>query len=136
MKRLPPGIEGRALIAPALLLALALAQIGGWLVFDLSPWKGGGFGMFSSNDHGAFRQVQVFEQSGAGERRVTVPSELDRLRRHVREIPREANLRRLGLALRREVPGLGPLRIEVLRTEFAPDSLEPSRERLAQLELR
>lgn len=136
MKRLPPGIEGRALIAPALLIALALAQIGGWLVFDLSPWKGGGFGMFSSNDHGAFRQVHVFEQSESGERRVAVPSELDRLRRHVREIPREANLRRLGLALRREVPGLGPLRIEVLRTEFAPRSLEPSRRRLAQLELR
>jgi hypothetical protein len=135
MKRLPPGVEGRALIAPLLLLALALAQIGGWLAFDLSPWKGGGFGMFSSNDHGAFRQVRVFEQGEAGERRVAVPSELDRLRRHVREIPREANLRQFGLALRREVPGLGPLRIEVLRTEFAPDDLEPSRERLAQVEL-
>jgi hypothetical protein len=136
MKRLPPGVEGRALIAPALLLALGLAQIAGWLVFDLSPWKGGGFGMFSSNDHGAFRQVQVFERIETGERRVALPSELDRLRRHVREVPREANLRRLGVALRRAVPELGPLRIEVVRIEFAPMDLEPRRAPLAQLELR
>jgi hypothetical protein len=136
MKRLPPGVEARALIAPALLLALGLAQIGGWLAFDLSPWKGGGFGMFSSNDHGAFRQVYVFERSEAGERRVALPSELDRLRRHAREVPREANLRRLGIALRRAVPELGPLRIEVVRTEFAPSGLAPSRVPLAELELR
>jgi hypothetical protein len=136
MKRLPPGVEGRAFIAPALLLALGLAQIAGWLAFDLSPWKGGGFGMFSTNDHGAFRQVHVFERGEAGEQRVALPSELDRLRRHVREVPREANLRRLGIALRRAVPELGPLRIEVVRTEFAPTDLEPHRVPLAQLELR
>lgn len=135
MKRLPAGVEGRALVAPALLLALGLAQIGGWLAFDLSPWKGGGFGMFSTNDHGAFRQVRVFEQGEAGVRRVAIPSELDRLRRHAREVPREANLRRLGIALRAEVPGLGPLRIVVLRTAFAPTGLVPSRVPVSQLEL-
>ncbi len=135
MSRLPPGVEGRAWVAPALLVVLALAQIGGWLAFDLSPWKGGGFGMFASNDHGAFRQVVVFEHGEDGTRRVSLPSELDRLRRHVREVPRESNLRRLGTAVRREVPGLGPLRIEVFRTEFAPSDLAPRRVSVARLEL-
>jgi len=135
MRGLPPGIEGRALVAPALLAALALAQIAGWLAFDLSPWKGGGFGMFASTDHGAFRQVRVFERQGDGERRVEVPSELDRLRRHVREVPRAANLRRLGEAMRRAEPDLGPLRIEVTRTAFRAADLAPERRVLAEVEL-
>jgi hypothetical protein len=139
MRGLPPGIEGRALIAPALLVALALAQIGGWLAFDLSPWKGGGFGMFSTTDHGAFRRVRVFALDAgageAGERRVPIPGALDRLRRHAREVPREANLRRLGEALRAERPALGRLRIEVLRTEFARGDLAPRHVPLARAEL-
>ena len=130
-----PGIR-RALVAPALLLALALAQIGGWLAFDLSPWKGGGFGMFSTNDHGAFRQVRVVEVAAGSERRVALPEELERLVRHVREVPREANLRRLGAALREHSPRLAVLRVEVWRTEFAATDLAPTRVLVASLELR
>ena len=126
--------ERRALVAPALLAALALAQLSGWLAFGLSPWKGGGFGMFATNDHGAFRSVRVLELA-AGERRVALPDELDRLRRHAREVPREANLRRLAEALRAREPELGALRVEVWRTEFARDGLAPRLVLVAQAEL-
>jgi hypothetical protein len=112
-------------VAPALLVLLALAQLGGWRCAALSPWKGGGFGMFATNDHGAFRIVRVLELSDAGERPVALPSELDRLRRHARELPREANLRRLAEALRARAPSLGALRVEVWRTEFSHDDLAP-----------
>ena len=67
---------------------------------------------------------------------MAVPEELERLRRHVREVPREANLRRLGEALRERAPGLGALRIEVWRTEFAPDDLAPRLVLVASAELR
>jgi hypothetical protein len=117
--------ERRALVAPALLVALALGQLAAWWWTDLSPWKGGGFGMFATTDHGAFRSVRVIEVGAAGERRIALPSELDRLRRHARELPREANLRRLAEALRAREPGLGPLRVEVWRTEFARADLAP-----------
>ena len=118
-------VEPRALVAPALLALLALAQLAGWLAFGLSPWKGGGFGMFATNDHGAFRIVRVVERTAEGERPVALPEELDRLRRHVREVPRERNLRGLAEALRAQRPGLGALRVEVWRTEFASDDLAP-----------
>jgi len=128
--------ERRALVAPALLLALALAQIAGWLGFGLSPWKGGGFGMFATNDHGGFRSVRVLELRGAMERPVVLPAELDRIRRHARELPREANLRRLADAVRARAPSLGPLRVEVWRTEFDPDDLAPHLELVARGEFR
>jgi hypothetical protein len=134
----PPAAERRrrALVAPALLLALALTQIGGWAAFDLSPWKGGGFGMFSTNDHGAFRQVRVVELAAGSERPVALPEELERLVRHVREVPRDANLRRLGAALRERSPRLAVLRVEVWRTEFAAADLAPTRVLVASSELR
>lgn len=130
-----PG-RRRALLSPALLLVLALAQIGAWVAWDLSPWKGGGFGMFSTNDHGAFRRVRIVELAAGSERPVALPEELERLERHAREVPREANLRRLGAALRARSPRLAALRIEVWRTEFAAQDLAPRRVLVASLELR
>jgi hypothetical protein len=120
----PPRAPRRALLAPALLVALALAQLAAWQCAALSPWKGGGFGMFATTDHGAFRLVRVVEVGAAGERRIALPSELDRLRRHARELPREANLRRLAEALR----------VEVWRTEFSSADLAPRLVLVAQAE--
>jgi hypothetical protein len=126
----------RALVAPALLVALALAQIGAWRGIGLSPWKGGGFGMFATNDHGAFRSVRVVELAAGAERPVALPGTLDRLRRHAREVPHEANLRRLAEALREAAPGLGALRVEVWRTEFRSADLSPHLVPVAHAEFR
>jgi hypothetical protein len=136
MAWLPPHGRRRALVAPGLLFVLALAQIVGFAAVGLSPWKGGGFGMFATLDHGGFRRVRVLELAAGGERAVAVPEELERLQRHVREVPRAANLRRLGEALRARAPALGALRVEVWRTEFAPGDLEPRRVRVASAVLR
>jgi hypothetical protein len=136
MSWLPPRGNRRALVAPALLLALALAQLTAFAAFRLSPWKGGGFGMFATNDHGGFRSVRVTELTPSGERRVPLPEELERLVRHVREVPRAANLARLAAALREREPGLATLRVEVWRTEFARADLAPKRVRVAHAESR
>ena len=130
----PPGLR-RALVAPGLLFGLALAQIAGWASYGLTAWKGGGFGMFATNDHGAFRRVVVIERAGAGERAVALPEELERVRRRAREAPSAANLRRLGEALRAREPALGPLRVEVWRTEFSSKDLAPRRVLVARAEL-
>jgi hypothetical protein len=135
MPWLPPPGTRRALVAPGLLLALALAQIAGWAAYGLTPWKGGGFGMFATNDHGGFRRVHVIERVAEGERVVPVPDALERERRRAREAPSAANLRRLGEALRARARELGPLRVEVWRTEFAREDLTPRRVLVASAEL-
>jgi hypothetical protein len=114
-------------VAPLLLLGLAFAQIAGFAAFGLSPWKGGGFGMFSTNDHGGFRSVRVVELAASGERRVVLPERLERLQRHAREAPRRTTLERLAAELRRDEGSLGPLRVEVWRTRFSPADLTPER---------
>jgi len=126
--------ERRALVAPALLVALAVAQIASWRGFGLSPWKGGGFGMFATNDAGAFRIVRVVEEQSAGDSPVVLPAELDRIRRHARELPREANLRRVADAVRALEPSLGTLRVEVWRTVFDREDLAPHLELVARAE--
>jgi len=136
MARPPPRALRRALVAPLLLLALALAQIAGFATYGLSPWKGGGFGMFSTNDQGGFRNVRVVELGPSGERRVALPEKLERLQRHAREAPQRRNLERLAAELRRGTQGLGPLRVEVWRTRFSPADLTPERVLVASLESR
>lgn len=113
----------RALLAPGLLAALGLLQLALVFGFGLSPWKGGGFGMFATNDHGALRHVVVTDAAGS---RVPVPPELHRLRGRVRELPVRAGLARLAEGVQDADPGLGPVRIEVRRLEFAPSSLMPT----------
>jgi hypothetical protein len=135
MPWLPPPGRRRALVAPGLLLGLALAQIAGWAAYGLTPWKGGGFGMFATNDHGGFRRVRVVQRTPEGERPVPVPDALERERRRAREAPSEANLRRLAEALRAGDPELRALRVEVWRTEFASEDLTPKRVLVASAEL-
>lgn len=48
-----------ALIAPVLLVVLATTQIFHASTRDLTPWKGGGFGMFASTDGVNYRAVQA-----------------------------------------------------------------------------
>src|SRR5689334_5418552 len=55
----------RVWIPPIALLTIALAQVMLATTADLCPWKGGGFGMFSTNDAAVFRHVRVFVQREA-----------------------------------------------------------------------
>jgi hypothetical protein len=115
----------------ALLVALALAQIGLAFGAQLSPWKGGGFGMFSTNDHGAFRSVRVLALGAAGEERVEVPPELRRAELRVRELPSERALGALAEALAGEAPEAAALRAEVWRVEL-DGALRPAWRKLAE----
>jgi hypothetical protein len=115
----------------ALLVALACAQLALAFGAGLSPWKGGGFGMFATNDHGAFRSVRVQALYAGGERRVEIPPELRRRELRVRELPSQTALRGLAEALAGEASGARALRAEVWLTEF-DDALRPVRRKLAE----
>jgi len=47
------------ILPPAILTIVAVVQIGLAHVTGLTAWKGGGFGMFSTLDYGAYRGIEV-----------------------------------------------------------------------------
>lgn len=86
----------------ALLVTVAVNQLRLAVTESLSPWSGGGFGMFSTTDSPGNRHLHAFVQNEGIRREVAVPTHLsDRIRRAT-TLPTRARLGRLAaeLALR------------------------------------
>ena len=113
-----------------LLVAVALHQFALTRTSGLSPWLGGGFGMFSTVDIGSARHLHVYVVRPGIEREVRPPAALEDLEGRVLALPSDARLRTLALALAdTETPDQGPasaVRVEVWTTQFHPDTLRPS----------
>jgi hypothetical protein len=71
------------------------------LVFteSLSPWSGGGFGMFSTTDAATDRHLHVFEVTSRLRRELNVTAELDDAVRRALTLPSERQLRVLAALL-------------------------------------
>ena len=71
------------------------------LVFteSLSPWSGGGFGMFSTTDAATDRHLHVYEVTSRLRRELNVPAELDDAVRRALTLPSERQLRVLAALL-------------------------------------
>ena len=112
---------------PAILLCL-VAGVQIYLVKaqDLTPWKGGGFGMFSTNDDG-FRRIQVWVQEPDGEREIDVTKDyrLLRIAVHPTEERLAAAARKIGEVQRSRGADVTQVRLMVWRRDFAPGSMEP-----------
>lgn len=125
-----------AWLAPLLLLALALNQLRLVHSEALSPWLGGGFGMFSTLDGGSNRSLRAFALDGPYEREIRPHVELGDVERRARVHPTPANLDRLALALLDAgavpPPLPGALRIQLWRASFEPGTLAPRRELLRE----
>ncbi len=113
-----------------LLIGVACTQL--WLahVTHLSPWVGGGFGMFSTTDVRGNRHLHAFALRPGLRRELEVPSSLNHDVQCVLAFPSEAALRTLALELADlPTPEDGPfaaIEIQVWATHFAPDTLQPS----------
>jgi hypothetical protein len=124
---------------PALLGCVALVQMVGAHGADLSPWSGGGFGMFSTADAGGRRHLHAVVLRPGLAREVEVPPELGEWALRVRSFPTPW----LAAPLARELAALpspdhGParaVRLQVWRTRFAPRTLAPSSEIVRELEI-
>jgi hypothetical protein len=129
-----PGAGGRLLPAlPGLLLVLvAVNQLVLYQSADLSPWKGGGFGMFSSSEGGWTRHTHLFVASATGEVEVDLPADLEDSEQRLRGLPSDARLeqfaRALSAALASEYPRNTGVRIELWRTHFDRVDLTPQTE--------
>ena len=117
----------RALLPVALLLAIACGQVMLARTGDLSPWKGGGFGMFSTTDDGGRRQVRVFVSAAERSEEIAIAPSLEDAARRAAVLPRDAQLTQLARrVVEREGRYRRPVeivRIEAWRIEYAPDTL-------------
>ena len=63
-------------VPAALLAAVSVVQIVLAATLHLSAWKGGGFGMFSTLDHGGFRGVDVVVDAPGRSEQVEIAASL------------------------------------------------------------
>jgi len=122
----------------ALLVVTAVLQI--ILVYraHLSPWLGGGFGMFSTTDMWTRRQRHVCARSPGVRREMSIPPQLGRMAREALALPTPAHLRRLALATAAELTDDEPVKaieVQIWAPRFDRETLAPSSTLLAALEV-
>jgi hypothetical protein len=113
-----------------LLIFVALNQIRLAKTSSLSPWWGGGFGMFSSTDSRGTRHIHAYAIRPGIRRELEIPSYSAELERKVLTFPSESNLEKLAVELA-DVPTpdeapLEAIEIQIWATYFDRDTLEPS----------
>jgi hypothetical protein len=110
------------LLPPALLTVVAVVQIVLALTIDLTPWKGGGFGMFSTLDHGAYRGVDIVIEGPDRSEALDIPPSLEQMAARAAACPADWLLRRLAEGVvareRRYQREVTRVRLNVWRTEF------------------
>lgn len=114
-------------IAPGLLVAVACSQIVLTRTADLSPWLGGGFGMFATIDSRGDRHLAVLAESPGLIHELEIPATLRDQAERVRALPTEARLQALARAIAvleaDRVPGLTSVRLQLWRTQRDPGTL-------------
>ena len=117
--------------APAFLLAVvAVSQIVLARTADLTPWKGGGFGMFATLDHNAYRRVDVVMEGTERSEALEIPPSLETAAARAAAFPAGWMLRSLAEGVvqreRRYQRSVSRVTITVWRTEFDRDALRAS----------
>ena len=114
----------RVAIAP--LCLCLVAGLHAWRVVAArqTPWKGGGFGMFSTLDHGAFRRVEVVVDGPERSEGLAIPPSLEELAARTAAYPADWLLRSLAESVvaleRRYNRPVTRVTLSVWRTEFDP----------------
>jgi hypothetical protein len=125
-----PRLHRWAPLLPALALAaVACLQMALSRACGLSPWKGGGFGMFSTLDARPFRYLRVYLTAPQRSEELAIPQSLEDAAAAAEILPTDAQLQRLARRIvereRSRGRPVAQVRIEVWREEFAPGSLAP-----------
>jgi hypothetical protein len=128
-----------AIALPAILLvSVACSQIVLTRTLQLSPWKGGGFGMFASLDGLGFRHVRLFVEATERSEELDLPDSLVDPATRAAVLPTNQSLTTLARQVlaheRRLDRPAARARVEVWRTQFTT-TLESTEARLATLTL-
>lgn len=110
-------------------MIVAIHQIALTRITALSPWSGGGFGMFSTLDHGSRRHLHAFILRSGLRREAIPPATLADEINRVLTLPTDASLRALARNLAETpTPDHGAataVQIQVWHTRFDPETLTP-----------
>jgi hypothetical protein len=121
-----------------LLIIVAVCQIVLAHGAALSPWSGGGFGMFSTLDHGSRRHLHAFIVRPGLRREVLPPPALAEEVKRALTLPSDARLGALARALA-EIPtpdqGAAAVQVQVWHTRFDSETLTPTSHILRELVL-
>jgi hypothetical protein len=128
-----------AIVAPSvLLIVVAAAQMTLARTAGLSPWKGGGFGMFASVDGLPFRWVRVYVSAADRSEELAIPPSLEDQANRVVTWPRVSALQDLARAViareRRLNRPVDRVRVEIWRAEVSR-SLDVSETLVRQVSL-
>jgi len=127
--QVPKGIPYLALLPVTLLVLVALHQVYLAHTVHLSAWKGGGFGMFSTTDGGPVRHLRIFLMGLPSRQEVQPPRSLEDLADRAKELPSDTFLSNLSRGIveyySSEFEGIQAVHIQVWRTVFASQDLEP-----------
>jgi hypothetical protein len=117
-------------VPPVLLVVVAVCQIGLAKSAGLTAWKGGGFGMFSTLDHGAYRGIDVVIEAADRSEAQDIPPSLAELAARAAAYPSDWLLRRLAEGVvareRRYDRPVTVVKLTVWGTEFDPRTLAAS----------
>ena len=93
----------------------------------MTPWKGGGFGMFSTTDDTARRRVRVFVTAPERSEEVAIAPSLEDAARRAAVLPADYEMARLAEGIvtreRRYSRPVETVRIETWCIDYAPDTL-------------
>jgi hypothetical protein len=121
---------GSKVLPPVFLTVVALAQIGLVRTMELTAWKGGGFGMFATLDHGAYRGVDILVDAPERSEHLAIPPSLEVPAARAAACPAEWLLRRLAEGVvareRRYERPVSRVTLTVWRADFDRATLRPS----------
>ena len=121
-------------VPAALLGVIACTQVALVHRANLTPWKGGGFGMFSTLDHAAFRGITVVVESANRSETIEIPPELEGIAARVAACPSDWLLRIFAESIvasqQRDGETITQVRISVSRTDFDPVTLGANERKL------
>src|SRR5688572_19485720 len=130
----------RAVVPVALLLAMAGAQLTLVYTADLSPWKGGGFGMFSTTDDSGRRHVRIFVTGKDRSEEIAIAPSLEDAAVRAAVLPTDDQLTRLARrVVAREIRHerqVDVVRIEAWRITYAPLTLAANSQLIRSFEYR
>ena len=130
----------RTIVPVALLLGVAGMQVALARTADLSPWKGGGFGMFSTTDDSGRRHVRVYVSAAERSEEITITPSLADAASRAAVLPSDGELSRLAYLVvdreRRNSRPVEDVRIEAWRIEYAPNTLAATQRLIRRFDYR